>query len=295
MKTLADLIAVLAQAHRVVQIQRGATRNLRPVALDRAAAAAFDAQLAIDTQLQRHVEDHAGVARGIRHSLQAEYRGIVGIGLSHLRAIGKQIEAARAFLDARRRDTSLSFPDALTHLTPGDKINYKILEMGRSAQIAGMGVAELARTLDVAYAHPDDATAMMDASLIEQRLASGTVTAKSADDLPRLRALRLRIEEEADKRVADAPDVEQLAHDVAKLASLAEVAQVRPLDPNHPAHAGAVEAYRALEGALLKAGEASDADDLRAVHQSLLPQRSPEEHAAAEAAARVARLAGAAS
>jgi len=253
---------------RTLHLTRGALRLLRPHQLD-ADVAAHVAGLAASNPAMAHVlrspVEKARITADVRHTLAATRRTAAGVGTFRLREVDQHVADWRSLEHEYRHDVTRSpkFSKALDHVTPDGMIALASYRVAQADRLAKASPA----TLKAAYAHAfarGDASGLVDAELIEQ-LAESPGLAKSTADREILKGLRDFISWSQDERVpADLPDFDGLAADVARLRERSAVLNLGPIDPARDTTAR--QAFDQLADDLLKAGAASDRDDLQAVH-----------------------------
>ena len=157
----------------------------------------------------------------------------------------------RAYREHRKRDVSLSFPDALDRFGPGDMVMLELLRETIRPQIETASIDDLTERYDRAW-NRRDARGRVEAELIEARMVCGRISTIETD-IPAVKALAERIEMVQDLRVepfSDLGKVEDVIAEARKAVSRADVAQVRPINPEHDpaakqAHEAAEHEYRA--------------------------------------------------
>lgn len=105
----------------------------------------------------------------------------------------------RAFIEQRKRDITVTLPDALNHLKPGDMVNLAILRELRRSTIATMSARELADAYKAALQRRD-ATAYVELELVERRIEAGGL-AKDEHDVGNARELAELVEAVRDLRL----------------------------------------------------------------------------------------------
>jgi hypothetical protein len=254
---------------RIIQIARGAVRQLRQHTIDTDVATELETRRAESPALAlllRHPEERARLVRQVQGDVVTARRHAAGVAIHPLRSVVAWVEDWRTLILNYRRDPARSpaFARAYDHVDANGMIGLAIYKLQRQAMLAQAPVSEWRIAYMEAFARAD-AVGLTDAAIIE-RLARGPVTLKDESDRGTLTHLRELISWSEDERVPDdVPDFEAVAADVDRLLQRAAAAQVTVIDPEH--HEDAAAAYRAQESTLLEAGATSDRDDLQALVQ----------------------------
>ena len=263
-----ELRAAFHTHTRYRNIARGAIRRLRPHVLDSDARAHVE-QLKENSEPFRRMgkREHDRVRDEVQREQSTARRRAASVALHHLRAAEQHVNDWRRWVQASRRDVSLSMPAALAHVSADGMISLALLRERRRSAVLTMTADQMLACYERACA-TKDAPAFVDAQLIEDVVQNGTGLALDAEDLPTLRKLREYISGIQDLRVpTDLPDYEALAADIESLHERADALQISPLPPEHDAISAA--AYREQESTLLEIGTRSDREDLQAVQQEL--------------------------
>jgi hypothetical protein len=153
----------------------------------------------------------------------------------------------RQFVATCRRDTALSFPDALNGITPTGMLTYHLLLETMRPSIEQANIADLVRLYERGQ-QTKDARALAEATLIEERVDRAGLASKPGD-LPLVKHLTELVDFVRDLRVPFEPeerdDIEKTIALGRTQVSMADIAQVRAVNADHPAHAAAKAAFEA--------------------------------------------------
>jgi hypothetical protein len=157
----------------------------------------------------------------------------------------------RAYINARRRDVTIAFPNALDHFKPGDMVALELLRETLRPQIDSASIDDLTARYDRAFTRKD-ARGLIEAELIEARLDRGGV-ARTPDEVAAVKALADIVDGQREMRIGEPGTLRQVeeAIDAAqKAVNLADVARVRPVNPDieptaKAAHAAAAQEFEA--------------------------------------------------
>lgn len=252
---------------RIIHIARGALRRARPHVLDHDVQIHMDSLTNSDNEpvrrLLKNRSERAKMAADIRAETTRARQLAAGVALYPLRAAEQHIAECRAWVQARRRDVSVAFPNALDHVDANGMLMFHMLKETVRPIIDHASPLTLLRTYQTLKT--DDARSRIDAELIEARIERGGL-ARTPEEIPIVKELTELVRELQDWRVPlDLPDYEELAADISRLRARATAAQIGVINPDQDSAAAA--AYREQEAELLGAGALSDVDDLKAVQQ----------------------------
>jgi hypothetical protein len=172
--------------------------------------------------------------------------------------IGPLAARVRNYIDKRKHDLDLSFPNALDHFGPGDMVNLELLRETLRPQIESAPIDDLARRYTRAFDRKD-ARGLIEAELIEDRMERGGI-AQTPTEIASVKELADRIEGLQSLRVepfSELSDIEETIAEARKAISRADVLEIRAANPQHDpdakqAHEAAEREYRE---ALAEAGQ----------------------------------------
>lgn len=170
--------------------------------------------------------------------------------------IGPLATELRAYVETRRCDVYISFPNALDHFTPGDMVALELLRETLRTQIESASVDDLTARYHRAYERRD-ARGLVEAELIEQRVERGGLS-RTPDDVAAVKALADTVEVAREMRINELETirlVEDAIEAAQKAISRADVAQVLPINPDYEPAAKAAFVTAAQEFEAEAAGQ----------------------------------------
>jgi len=166
--------------------------------------------------------------------------------------IDRFAQNVHAFIERRKRDVSVTMPDALDRVTPDGMIALALLRESRTARIDSMSAADLHAVYQSALARRD-AAALVDLELIEARVGRGNL-ASSMDERPAVKALVDHVEGVQELRVP--VELNEAAEVIEAARQAVRRAQRHEIEPVNPAAAGP-DVARAIEQERERAGAAA--------------------------------------
>lgn len=267
----AQLLTTFPTMTRLIQVARGALRELRAHVLDARIAAHLSRLHGESEGMRRLLQvptERKRIETEIRRETTAARRAAAGVALYRLREVEQHVAEWRQHLAQCRRDVSRtsSFVRAFDRVSPDGMIALAAYRVAQADRLAKATATELLDAYRAAGMR-GDAAGVVDSEIVE-RLALKPGIAKEDGDRPVLEQLRELISWAEDDRLpADYPDLESLSEDLVRLRGRAAAAEVLAANPEQDASAAA--AFREQEAELLAAGALSDREDLRAVQAAL--------------------------
>lgn len=188
--------------------------------------------------------EHARVLKEIEREERTVRTLAAGVALQRVEPRAARLNAQlQRLMTAMRRDTALTFPDALDRVTPNGMIMFELLREQLRPIVDRADAADLLARYTRAL-NTRDARGRAEAGLIEERLERGGL-ARSEGDLPIVKELADLVATTCDLRIPDVElgAAEEAVSEALRAASRAQVAQVLPVDPSHPANVNAKQAF----------------------------------------------------
>jgi hypothetical protein len=252
----------------LVASARGALRRLRPMTLDAEARAHVENLKTANEVFRRSpAAHHAKVLREVRDEITSARRQAAAVALHGLGQVRSFAEQTREAVTTARRNTALTFPDALDGLSADGMATFELLRLQIRDRLSSASAAQLLNTYRAALTRRD-LRGLIEASAIEEMADGGTVAAATQDDVPLLKELREHVAGVQDLRVpSNLPDLDGLTRDVDRLEARAKLLGIAPIDP--ATNAAAARAFEQERPETEKAGAADDATDFEIVRSEL--------------------------
>lgn len=260
-----EIAAILAEARTLAADTRRVSWSLArtvPDAIRRTAESKVERMKAESEPFRRMGRaEHSRVLKEIEHEERSARHLAGGVSLYRVEPRATRLNSRlQALMSAMRRDTSLSFPDALDHVDANGMLTFELLKETLRPSIAHADATELlsrySRALDTR-----DARGQIEATLIEARIERGGL-ARTQDDLPIVKTLTDLVALTCDLRVPDSTlqPAEQAVAESLRAVSRAQIAQILPVDPSHPANLNAKLAFEGESPAYAAAAKAAAQD-----------------------------------
>jgi hypothetical protein len=264
--TLQELARTFNSWRQTLTVYRGALRRLRPVTVEYDATQHHE-RLKSENEAIRRLSgiESERIGHDIRREFEAERRLAAAAARYQAAGVREFCQFAGRLVEQTKRDTSITFPDALDRVTADGMIALALLRVQMLPLIRTMSPAQMLATYEAAIKRKDP-RGLVEAEIIEQLAHSGEQLAQSEGDLPVAKQLRELINDVADLRLpSDTPDFDSLLAEVDRLDSRADLIRLLP--------SGADDAAAALDRMreeTTEAGAAADAEDQAALRAELV-------------------------